>query len=40
MNAWISAVQKAIRAVKADHESLRLQNEFFEKATQPLDTPH
>jgi creatinine amidohydrolase len=39
MNAWISAVQKAIRAVKDDPESLRLQNEFFEKATHPLDTP-
>jgi len=40
MNAWTAAVQKAIRAVKADKESLRLQNEFFEKAKHPLDTPH
>ena len=40
MNAWISAIQKVIRAVKADQESLRLQNEFFEKAKQPLNTPH
>ena len=39
MNAWILAVQKAIRAVKADRDSLRLQNEFFEKAKHPLDTP-
>ncbi len=39
INAWIAAVQKVIRAVKADHESLRLQNEFFEKAKHPLDTP-
>lgn len=39
MNAWISAIQTAIRTVKADHESLRLQNEFFEKAKHPLDTP-
>ena len=39
MNAWISAIQKVIRAVKADHDSLRLQNEFFEKAKHPLDTP-
>ena len=39
MNAWTSAIQKVIRAVKADHESLRLQNEFFEKAKRPLDTP-
>jgi hypothetical protein len=29
---------KAIRAVKADGESLKLQNEFFEKASHPLDT--
>jgi creatinine amidohydrolase len=40
MDAWTAAVQKAIRAVKADKESLRLQNEFFEKAKHPLDTPH
>jgi hypothetical protein len=29
---------KATRAVKADQESLRLQNEFFEKAAHPLET--
>ncbi len=40
LNAWISAIQKVIRAVKADQESLRLQNEFFEKAKHPLDTSH
>jgi creatinine amidohydrolase len=40
MNAWTAAIQKAIRAVKADKDSLRLQNEFFEKASHPLDTPH
>jgi len=40
MNAWISALQKVIRAVKADQDSLRLQNEFFEKAKHPLNTPH
>jgi creatinine amidohydrolase len=39
MNAWTSALQKVIRAVKADHDSLRLQNEFFEKTKHPLDTP-
>ena len=32
MNAWIDGIVKATRAVKADQESLRLQNEFFEKA--------
>jgi creatinine amidohydrolase len=38
MNAWIATVTEAIRAVKADDESLRLQNEFFEKSKHPLDT--
>ena len=40
MNAWTAGIQKAIRAVKGDKDSLRLQNEFFDKATHPLDTPH
>jgi len=40
MDAWTAAVEKSIRTVKADKESLRLQNEFFEKAKHPLDTPH
>ncbi len=38
MNAWIDGIVKSIRAVKADGESLKLQNEFFEKAAHPLDT--
>jgi len=38
MNAWQDAIVTAIRAVKADQESLKLQNEFFEKAKHPLDT--
>jgi creatinine amidohydrolase len=38
MNAWIDGIVQAIRAVKADQESLKLQNEFYEKATHPLDT--
>lgn len=38
MNAWEAEIVKAIRAVKADATSLRLQNEFFEKARHPLDT--
>jgi creatinine amidohydrolase len=38
MNAWIDGIVKATRAVKADQESLRLQNEFFEKAAHPLQT--
>ncbi len=39
MKAWQDAIVTAIRAVKADQESLKLQNEFFEKAKHPLDTP-
>ena len=38
MKAWQDAIVTAIRAVKADQESLKLQNEFFEKAKHPLDT--
>jgi creatinine amidohydrolase len=38
MNAWIDAIVKAVRAIKADSESLKLQNEFFENAAHPLDT--
>ena len=36
---WINAIVEAIRAVKADQESLRLQNEFYERSKHPLDTP-
>jgi creatinine amidohydrolase len=35
---WIDSLAGAIRAVKADQDSLRLQNEFFEKTKHPLDT--
>jgi creatinine amidohydrolase len=38
MNAWIAAIDEAIRAVKADDESLKLQNEFYQKSKHPLDT--
>ncbi|HZR57576.1 MAG TPA: creatininase family protein [Terriglobales bacterium] len=38
MNAWIDAIVKAEQAVKADQESLKIQNEFYEKAKHPLDT--
>jgi len=36
---WIAAIVQSIRAVKADQESLRLQNEFYERSRHPLDTP-
>jgi creatinine amidohydrolase len=39
MKAWSDAVANALRAIKSDQNSLKLQNEFFEKARHPLDTP-
>jgi creatinine amidohydrolase len=39
MNHWIDAIVEAIRAIKADDESLKLQNEFYERSKHPLDTP-
>jgi len=36
---WINTVVQTIKAVKADQESLRLQNEFFERSKLPLQTP-
>jgi creatinine amidohydrolase len=38
MKAWSDDVASALRAIKADQNSLKLQNEFFEKASHPLDT--
>ena len=38
VNNWVKTIVTAIRAVKADETSLRLQNEFFEKAKHPLET--
>ena len=40
VQAWISTLVRAIRAIKADDESLKLQNEFYDKSVHPLDTPH
>jgi creatinine amidohydrolase len=36
---WINAIVQSIRAVKADQESLRLQNEFFERSKHPIENP-
>ena len=36
---WINGIAQAIRGVKADQQSLRLQNEFYERSKHPLDTP-
>jgi len=38
MKGWIDSVVKAIRSVKGDDVSLKLQNEFYEKSAHPLDT--
>jgi creatinine amidohydrolase len=38
MKAWQEGIVNAIRAVKADQESLKLQNEFYEKSKRPLET--
>ena len=38
MKLWISTIAEAIRAIKADQNSQRLQNEFYEKSKHPLDT--
>jgi creatinine amidohydrolase len=38
MKAWINAIAEAVRAAKADDESLKLQKEFYEKSGHPLDT--
>jgi len=38
VQGWISTIVEAIRAVKADDASLRIQNEFYEKSKHPLDT--
>jgi creatinine amidohydrolase len=40
LQSWINTVARAIRAIKADDESLKLQNEFYEKSGHPLDTAH
>lgn len=35
---WSREIAEAIKAIKADDESLKLQNQFFEDAKHPLDT--
>ena len=35
---WSRQIAEAIKAIKADEESLKLQNQFFEDAKHPLDT--
>jgi creatinine amidohydrolase len=40
VQGWINTVVRAIKAVKADEESLKLQNEFYEKSRKPTETLH
>jgi creatinine amidohydrolase len=40
IESWINTVVRAIKAIKADDESLKLQNEFYERSSHPLDTAH
>jgi creatinine amidohydrolase len=35
---WSREIADALKAIKADNESLKLQNEFYEKAQHPIDT--
>jgi len=38
MKVWQDAIVNSLRAVKADQDSLKIQNEFFERVKHPLDT--
>lgn len=38
LDGWVASIVEALRAIKADDNSLKLQNEFYEKAKHPLDT--
>ncbi|MGA3080298.1 MAG: creatininase family protein [Terracidiphilus sp.] len=36
---WSRQIAEAIKAIKADQESLKLQNQFYEQSQHPIDTP-
>lgn len=38
LDGWVQSIVEGLRAIKADDTSLKLQNEFYEKAKHPLDT--
>ena len=38
LDGWVASIVEALQAIKADDNSLKLQNEFYEKAKHPLDT--
>ncbi len=39
MKAWSQGVADALRAIKSDTNSMKLQNEFYEKGQHPMQTP-
>lgn len=39
MNWWVDSVSRILAAIKADDVTPRLQKEFYEKTSHPLDTP-
>ncbi|MGB7845444.1 MAG: creatininase family protein [Candidatus Acidiferrum sp.] len=38
VQSWINTVVRALKAIKSDDESLKLQKEFYEKSGRPLET--
>ncbi len=38
MNTWANSIADAIRAIKADQTSMKLQQEYFEQSKKPLET--
>ena len=38
MKGYVDGIVEALRAAKADNQSLRLQNEFYEKSKHPMET--
>jgi creatinine amidohydrolase len=39
MNWWVDSVSKVLAAIKVDDVTLKLQQEFYQKTSHPLDTP-
>jgi creatinine amidohydrolase len=39
MNWWVDSVSRVLAAIKADDTTLKLQQEFYQKTTHPIDTP-
>jgi creatinine amidohydrolase len=39
MNWWVDSVSHVLAAIKADDTTLRLQQEYYQKTTHPIDTP-